>query len=47
MQGATPTKLIPEKTNKVAYNLSTFVEPRSIGFKKLEKISDPLKIDDI
>lgn len=47
MQGTSPTKRIPDAMAKVAYNLSSYVEPRSVGFKKLEKTSDPLRIDDI
>lgn len=47
MQGASPTKLIPEYVHKTTFNLSSYIEPRSTGFKKLEKQSDPLKISDI
>jgi hypothetical protein len=47
MHGTLPVKLLPQNEHKTSYNLSTFVEPKSIGFKKFEKTSDPLKIDDI
>lgn len=47
MQGTSPTKLIPEQMSRVGYNLSSYVEPRSIGFRKAERTSDPLRVDDI
>ena len=39
--------MIPEQVHKTNYNLSSYIEPKTTGFKKLEKISDPLKHDDI
>lgn len=47
MHGASPTKLIPETVNKESFNLSSFVEPRSIGFRRPDKQADPMRIDDI
>ena len=47
MHGASPTKLIPETVNKTTFNLSSFVEPRSVGYRRPERVSDPLRIDDI
>jgi len=47
MQGGSPTKLIPETVNKASFNLSSFVEPRSVGYHKPGRVADPLRIDDI